>query len=168
MYNKNLNEIIKREKELLKNEIITKKNIYMKKNKYQLSIYGKSISFSRIIKRVGIRSLLIIAFILGGSTNPFAKIKEEEDKEELLNNKVNDKDIIKNEKWLEEELFLEMPASFVAIKEFKKENGEDALNSILYMNEGIISYKSLLYYSKDWLVKYKNEIDKINKVESFC
>lgn len=162
-----LDNIINAERSNLENELERKKLIYKKKNSYQLSLFGISMSLTRFIGKVSLRVLYIILCIIsgGGGANPFESSSKKETKEDLLSNKIDDDNIFKNENKLKDKMFFEMPASFNAIKQFKKEKGVDALNSILYINDGKITYGSLKNYSEEWLNAYKAEENKLKNLE---
>lgn len=64
-------------------------------------------------------------------------------------------------------IFLEMPASFEAIKAFRQEKGYEALNAILYVNKGFISYKSLLNYSQQYMKIYRNKYIEIVELNMY-
>lgn len=161
-----LEKIINNERNILDNELERKKIIYNKKNNYQLSLFGISMSLTRFIGKVSLRVLLFLLCIIGGGGSfSFSEGVKKEKNNELLGNKVDDDDIFRSESALKENMFLEMPASFDAIRQFKNENGVDALNSILYVNNGKITYGNLKNYNEDWLISYKDELNKLNELE---
>lgn len=163
-----LNTIIDDDRNILEKELERKKSLYKEKNHYQLSLFGISMSLTRFFGKLSLRILFVILCIItgGGTLNDiFKKNPRKEEKEDLLGNKVDDNNIFRDENTLKENMFLEMPASFKAIKQFKKEKGEDALNSILYVNDGKITYGTLKNYSHEWLKSYKQEEVKLKNLE---